>query len=90
MPTSAVAVLERFQPLALLFLLFDHTLNAGGQFADRGGQTVQLTNIVLQQLNALVLPTIFFFEPSTKLFVLARVMEPSIYIPFRAVALSQV
>ena len=31
---------------------------------------VQLAHIVLQQLNALVLPTIFFFEPSAKLFVL--------------------
>ena len=70
MPTSAVAVLERFKALALLFLLLDHALNRGCQLADRGGQLVQLAYIVLQQLNALVLPTIFFFEPSAKLFVL--------------------
>ena len=31
---------------------------------------VQLAHIILQQLNALILPTIFFLEPSAKLFVL--------------------
>ena len=31
---------------------------------------VQLTHIILQQLDALVLTTIFFLEPSAKLFVL--------------------
>nr|DAE63738.1 MAG TPA: hypothetical protein [Caudoviricetes sp.] len=69
-PHRAVAVLERLQSPALLLLLFHHALDTGSQLADRGGQLVELAHIVLQQLNALILPTIFFFEPSAKLFVL--------------------
>ena len=69
-PHRAVAVLERLQSPALLLLLFHHALDTGSQLADRGGQLVELAHIVLQQLNALILPTIFFLEPSAKLFVL--------------------